>query len=83
MKRRTMRMEFDAYDLEEAEQLGNSLRMRVMGVILSLEHIQNRFERMDLEVDFDKFDYEVTEEIKTDRKNLIEVYKQMGGNIYD
>ena len=76
-------MEYNEEILEEAKQLGNSLRMRVMGVILSLEHIQNRFERMDLEVDFDKFDYEVTEEIKTDRKNLIEVYKQMGGTIYD
>ena len=76
-------MEYNEEILEEAEQLGNSLRMLVMGVILSLEHIQNRFERMDLEVDFDKFDYEVTEEIKTDRKNLIEVYKQMGGTIYD
>lgn len=76
-------MEYNEEILEEAEQLGNCLRMRVMGVILSLEHIQNRFERMDLEVDFDKFDYEVTEEIKTDRKNLIEVYKQMGGTIYD
>ena len=76
-------MEYNEEILEEAEQLGNSLRMRVMGVILSLEHIQNRFERMDLEVDFDKFDYEVTEEIKTDRKNLIEVYKQMGGTFYD
>ena len=37
------------------------LRFKLASVILSLEHINKRFERMDLEPDFDKFETEITE----------------------
>tara|TARA_B100001113_G_scaffold351315_1_gene350143 strand:+ start:336 stop:563 length:228 start_codon:yes stop_codon:yes gene_type:complete len=53
------------------------LRFKLASVILSLEHINKRFERMDLEPDFDKFETEITEEVKIDRGNLLEVYEYL------
>ena len=53
------------------------LRFKLASVILSLEHINKRFERMDLVPDFDKFETEITEEVKIDRGNLLEVYEYL------
>ena len=53
------------------------LRFKLASVILSLEHINKRFERMDLEPDFDKFETEITEEVKIDSGNLLEVYEYL------